>query len=159
MMCGGCGTILHHERIHEPHSRDIDWKIAALDGLGLALFFVPGVVAFVVDFYTGAIYLPPRGTPGNPVASSKASAEGGDVSAATTFEDWERRSIEAEKIEPESLERLVSEYVGDRVSLQASNARVSELSGWGRYRQQLRTHLGDSTFGVPAAKFLQTLRA
>jgi hypothetical protein len=57
---GGCGWLLHPERCGQPHSRDIDWKIAALDGLGLLLFFVPGVVAFVVDFYTGAIYLPPE---------------------------------------------------------------------------------------------------
>src|SRR5687767_12449428 len=54
----GCGTILHTERCGQPHSRDLDWTIVALDGLGLLLFFVPGVVAFVVDFCTGAIYLP-----------------------------------------------------------------------------------------------------
>lgn len=54
----GCGTMLHNERVGQPHSHQIDWKIAALDGLGLLLFFVPGVAAFVVDFYTGAIYLP-----------------------------------------------------------------------------------------------------
>jgi hypothetical protein len=42
-----------------PHSRDLDWSVVALDALGLILFFVPGVIAFVVDFATGAIYLPP----------------------------------------------------------------------------------------------------
>ena len=56
----GCGTILHGERIGQPHSRDIDWGVAALNGLGLVLFFVPGVIAFAVDFYTGAIFLPPE---------------------------------------------------------------------------------------------------
>lgn len=56
----GCGTMFHNERVGQPHSRDIDWKVAGLNGLGLALFFVPGVVAFAVDFYTGAIYLPPE---------------------------------------------------------------------------------------------------
>jgi hypothetical protein len=54
----GCGTLLHSERHGQPHSRDLDWKIVALDSLGLVFFFVPGVVAFTVDFYTGAIYLP-----------------------------------------------------------------------------------------------------
>lgn len=58
----GCGTIMYPERRHQPRSHQIDWKVAALDGLGLLLFFVPGVVAFVVDFCTGAIYLP-AGTP------------------------------------------------------------------------------------------------
>ena len=56
----GCGTVLHNERVGQPHSRDIDWKVAGLNGLGLAFFFVPGVIAFAVDFYTGAIYLPPE---------------------------------------------------------------------------------------------------
>jgi hypothetical protein len=54
----GCGSIMYPERRHAPRSHQIDWKVAALDGLGLLLFFVPGVIAFVVDFYTGAIYLP-----------------------------------------------------------------------------------------------------
>src|SRR6478735_8544569 len=54
----GCGTLLHSERCGRSHGGRIDWKIAALDGLGLILFFVPGVIAFVVDFSTGAIYLP-----------------------------------------------------------------------------------------------------
>ncbi len=54
----GCGAIMHPERCGQPHSNQIDWKIAALDGLGLLLFFVPGVVAFAVDFCTGAIFLP-----------------------------------------------------------------------------------------------------
>src|SRR5688572_4142682 len=54
----GCGTLLHPERRGQPAGA-LDWKIVALDGLGLLLFFVPGVIAFAVDFATGAIYLPP----------------------------------------------------------------------------------------------------
>jgi len=57
--CGlpGCGTILYPERKGQP-AGPIDWKIVALDGIGLLFFFVPGVIAFAVDFVTGAIYLP-----------------------------------------------------------------------------------------------------
>lgn len=54
----GCGTLMHKERVGQPHAHQIDWKVVALDGLGMLLFFVPGVAAFAVDFYTGAIYLP-----------------------------------------------------------------------------------------------------
>ncbi len=54
----GCGTILHPERRGQPPGR-IDPAVAILDGVGLLLFFVPGVIAFAVDFATGAIYLPP----------------------------------------------------------------------------------------------------
>src|SRR5690606_29818713 len=63
---GGCGTLLHSERLNQPHGRDLDWKIVALNGLGLIFFFIPGVIAFVVDFHTGAIYLPPYRGAGKP---------------------------------------------------------------------------------------------
>jgi hypothetical protein len=53
----GCGTVLHPERRGQPAGR-IDWAVFALDAVGLIFFFIPGVVAFAVDFATGAIYLP-----------------------------------------------------------------------------------------------------
>ncbi len=53
-----CGTILHADRQHQPHSGRLDPNVLILDGLGLLLYVVPGLVAFGVDFYTGAIYLP-----------------------------------------------------------------------------------------------------
>jgi hypothetical protein len=54
----GCGTLLFHERQQSEHSGRLDPNILILDGLGLLLFIVPGLVAFGVDFYTEAIYLP-----------------------------------------------------------------------------------------------------
>jgi len=54
----GCGTLLFPERQHEDHSGDLDPNVLVLDGIGLLFFVVPGLVAFVVDFSTGAIYLP-----------------------------------------------------------------------------------------------------
>lgn len=53
----GCGYLLHPERRGQTGGR-IDPGIAVLDGLGLLLFVIPGVVAFVVDFSTGCIYRP-----------------------------------------------------------------------------------------------------
>ena len=53
--------LLHPERRNQPPGGGLDWSIVALDGLGLLLFFIPGVIAFAVDFATGAIYLPPSG--------------------------------------------------------------------------------------------------
>jgi hypothetical protein len=53
----GCGWALYPERRGQTAGR-IDPAVAILDGLGLLLFVVPGVVAFAVDFTTGAIYLP-----------------------------------------------------------------------------------------------------
>jgi hypothetical protein len=53
----GCGTLLYPKRIGQ-RSGNIDAGVAVLDGLCLLLFVVPGIVAFVVDFSNGTIYLP-----------------------------------------------------------------------------------------------------
>ncbi|GGF75240.1 hypothetical protein [Alteromonas lipolytica] len=52
-----CGTILHPERKGQTDGR-LDTSVVLLDALGLLFFFVPGVVAFAVDFSNGTIYLP-----------------------------------------------------------------------------------------------------
>jgi hypothetical protein len=53
----GCGTILYPERRGRTSGR-IDPAVAVMDGLGCLLFVIPGLVAFAIDFSTGAIYLP-----------------------------------------------------------------------------------------------------
>jgi hypothetical protein len=53
----GCGTIIYPERRGQA-AGPLDAGIVVLDAVGLLFFFVPGVVAFAVDFATGAIYLP-----------------------------------------------------------------------------------------------------
>ncbi len=54
----GCGTILYPERRGQSSTEKLDADIVILDGIGLFFFLVPGVIAFAVDFATGAIYLP-----------------------------------------------------------------------------------------------------
>ncbi|MBI3812060.1 MAG: polyribonucleotide nucleotidyltransferase [Nitrospirae bacterium] len=53
-----CGTILYPEREGQ-RSGEVDLAVVLMDGIGLFFFILPGVVAFAVDFYTGAVYLPP----------------------------------------------------------------------------------------------------
>ncbi|SIS90064.1 hypothetical protein [Neptunomonas antarctica] len=53
----GCGTIIHPERKGQINGR-LDSSIILLDAIGLLFFFVPGVIAFAVDFSNGTIYLP-----------------------------------------------------------------------------------------------------
>lgn len=53
----GCGYFLYPERRGQKSGR-IDPEVAILDGLGLLLFIIPGVIAFAVDFTNGTIYLP-----------------------------------------------------------------------------------------------------
>src|SRR4051794_34349628 len=53
----GCGAILYPERRGQK-AGNIDAGVAVMDGVLLLFFIVPGVIAYVVDFSTGAIYLP-----------------------------------------------------------------------------------------------------
>jgi hypothetical protein len=53
----GCGTLLYPERRGQK-TGTVDVGIALMDALWLLVFIVPGVVAFAVDFTTGAIYVP-----------------------------------------------------------------------------------------------------
>jgi len=52
-----CGTILYPERRNQKAGR-IDVGVALLDGFWLLVGIIPGVIAFAVDFSSGAIYLP-----------------------------------------------------------------------------------------------------
>jgi len=54
----GCGTIFFSQRQNKEHSKDLDTNIIILDAVGLLFWVAPGVVAYIVDFCTGAIYLP-----------------------------------------------------------------------------------------------------
>jgi hypothetical protein len=52
-----CGTILYPERRGQI-SGQIDPAIAGMNAIGLLFFIIPGLIAFAIDFSTGAIYLP-----------------------------------------------------------------------------------------------------
>jgi hypothetical protein len=89
---GGCGTIFYPERIGQPHG-PLDWKVVALDTVGLLLFLVPGVIAFIVDFHNGTIYLPTEQIPYDqaPALSRKVPLEPekrslGDIESAVNHE-------------------------------------------------------------------------
>lgn len=53
----GCGVLLYPERQGQEGGK-IDPVVAILDGVGLLLYVIPGLVAFAVDFHQGTIYLP-----------------------------------------------------------------------------------------------------
>ena len=52
-----CGTVFYPERRGQI-SGEIDPGVAILNGIGLLFYVIPGLVAFAVDFTTGAIYFP-----------------------------------------------------------------------------------------------------
>ena len=53
-----CGTLLYPERHGQHKGGQMDPAVVVMDGVLLILFIVPGLVAFVIDLHTGAIYLP-----------------------------------------------------------------------------------------------------
>lgn len=55
----GCGTILYPERRGQDARGDLDIGVVLLNGVGLLFFLIPGIIAYAVDFSTGAIYHPP----------------------------------------------------------------------------------------------------
>ena len=114
----GCGTILHPERRGQPAGR-LDWKIVALDGLGLLFFFIPGVIAFAVDFATGAIYLPP-----SYLGSAQAT---GKPSELVTV------NVGREELTPAKIEQVVSTHAGRDVRLLPGEYETAELSDVGQF--------------------------
>ncbi len=107
-----CGTLFHPERKGQTGGR-IDPGIAILDGLGLLLFLLPGVIAFAVDFSNGTIYLP---------GSRRASLDeqsGEQQLIAITLEDQE--------LSERNIELALREELGRAVDITAPEVRVIRL--------------------------------
>ena len=56
-----CGSIFFPDRRGQIDGK-IDPVVVVLDNIGLLFYVIPGLIAFGVDFATGAIYLPPGKT-------------------------------------------------------------------------------------------------
>lgn len=104
-----CGTIIHPERIGQPRTGRLDTSIVLLDGLGLLLFLVPGVIAFVVDFGTGAIYLP------------------AGYGEADTSGQWHVVRVPKDELSPARIQMVVSRETGEAVDLRAEGVRVERV--------------------------------
>jgi hypothetical protein len=113
-MVAGCGTILYPERRYQPHG-EVDLKVVALDTLGLLLFFLPGVIAFAVDFTTGAIYLPPN----PPVAIDGPPAK--DQHLVTV-------QVPQKELSQQRLEQVASHHAGRDVRLVAGKYDTAPLA-------------------------------
>jgi hypothetical protein len=98
-----CGTIIYPER-HGQSPGKVDVGVAVLDGIGLLFFLVPGIIAFGVDFATGAIYLPP---------SSSAKLE----INPSTLQDAKIIMTAAETLTRHEIETVVKEEIRQDIDL------------------------------------------
>lgn len=52
-----CGTLFYPDRRGQIQGQ-VDPVVVALDAIGILFYVIPGLIAFGIDFATGAIYLP-----------------------------------------------------------------------------------------------------
>lgn len=104
-----CGTLIYPERRGQPAGR-LDVGIVVLDGIGLLAFLVPGVIAFAVDFSTGAIYLPPEHAMLHPGTSELRKVQ-----------------VDPAELTSERVEAIVREQTGKAVSLEPGGYRAMKL--------------------------------
>lgn len=111
-----CGTLLYPERRGQPHSGRLDPGVVLLDAAGLLLFLVPGIVAFAVDFGTGAIYMPSA-----PYYSTQSPEP-------VRQEDLVRVQLPPRELHRWNIEQVVSRQIGRPVSLEVGAYHVVPLA-------------------------------
>jgi hypothetical protein len=103
----GAGT--RKGQVHGP----LDWRVVALDAAGLLLFFIPGVIAFAVDFTNGTIYLPPEGY-------AQQNAGAGEREFVTV-------KLPEGPVTPSKLEAIVSEHAEREIQLTPGTYQTESL--------------------------------
>jgi hypothetical protein len=111
----GCGTIMYPERRGQKVHGDVDTRVAVLDAVGLLFFIIPGLIAFGVDFYTGAIYLRP-----------------GEKQVWGQIQN--KQEIVVIKVDPNQLdqkmiEKIVSAQIGQTISLDDHSMQILKFNG------------------------------
>ena len=103
-----CGTIFYPER-KGAKSGSIDPIVAVADAIGLLFFFIPGVIAFAVDFNNGTIYLP----------------HGRHASLTPT----ELKSISVNgKLDKKVLSQIISQKLEQPIDLSATDVQIKAFS-------------------------------
>lgn len=105
MQLSACGVIIYPERKGQK-SGQLDIGVVALDAIGLLFFFIPGIIAFAVDFSTGTIYLP----------GGSASVGSDDVNVVKIKGD----------VTHEKIEKVILEQTGKKVRLDSSQVHSRE---------------------------------
>jgi len=104
----GCGTLLYPERKGQKSGK-IDVGVALLDGVGLLFFFIPGIIAYAVDFSNGTIYLP------------------GTARSSLDIKDIREVKFDLKDSSLSSIEKIVKRETGCDVALYQSQMKMVEL--------------------------------
>jgi hypothetical protein len=126
-----CGTILYPERRGQDGGK-LDTDVVILDAVGLFFFLVPGVIAFAVDFVTGAIYLPAGDRSKTSEVLGQAEIQRHDLPAS----------------EPDAIAAVIEEQTGMSVDLRSGTVVVVEAYSvedvWARLLDMDARARGDS---------------
>jgi hypothetical protein len=123
-----CGTLLYPERRGQKTGQ-LDVGVVLLDGAGLLLFVIPGVIAFAVDFITGAIYLPP---------SEKQFYEKG------------KAHVPPDQLTRQNIEEVVRRQTGKAIDLRNSELRVMRIENLDQFTPQTVSMLEASPTTLPS---------
>ncbi len=120
LQLAACGTLIHPERRGQSGGR-IDPAIAILDGVGLLLFIIPGLIAYAVDFSTGAIYLP----------SSQSSKAPDSADDATEGDRQKVVYVNPETLDAKTIERIIRQETGVSVDIDEDDVEAYRYEGRG----------------------------
>lgn len=117
-----CGTIFYPER-KGTKSGSIDPVVAIADAVGLLFYFIPGIIAFAVDFSNGTIYM------------------SGKRHSSLTPEELKSVSVNG-KVDKQVLSMLISKKVGMSINLNVEGVQTKKFDS----KESLLTHLDTTGF-------------
>ncbi|MFP5424084.1 MAG: polyribonucleotide nucleotidyltransferase [Gammaproteobacteria bacterium] len=103
-----CGTLFFPDRRGQIEGR-IDPMVAGLNAIGILFYVIPGLIAFGIDFATGAIYLP------------------GGLTSQVDTQDLQNVVDADGKVDPIKLKALIEVQTGH--SLPLDDPRLIQHSG------------------------------
>ena len=87
--------------------------------LGLLFFFIPGVIAFAVDFINGTIYLPPDCVDCEPVSQAPG--------ARPKRVALRKIPVSRDQLTPTGIERIIAKETGKKIALEDGDYITEKL--------------------------------
>lgn len=134
LFAAGCGTLLYPERRGQPPGR-IDVGVVALDAIGMLFFFVPGVIAFAVDFATGAIYLPPEPQVIGSHPVGRSTPEQWSQADHWNVEEWRKVEVSPAGLSRQAIEQTVQAHTGEAIHLDTGSYQACPIDDLAESRQ------------------------